>query len=169
MPSRCCIQYVSKSGRPHSGHMTGKGQSSSQFPRRVVLKNVLTIKQLHSSPMPVRSCLKYCMLGFSIMRTKNFQMFEFRKRRGTRDQIANICWIIVEIREFQKNIYLCYINYTKAFDYVDHNKLWKALEEMEIPDHLTWEICMQVKKPQLEPWMEQLVGSRLRKEYERAV
>ena len=71
---RCCIQYVSKSGRPSHGHRTGEGQSSSQFPRRVALKNVLTTGQLHSSPMLVRSCLKSCMLGFSIMRTKNFQM-----------------------------------------------------------------------------------------------
>ena len=74
MPSRFCIHYVSKSGRPSSGHKAGKGRSWSQFPRRVVLKNVLTIGQLHSSPMLVRSCLKSCMLGFSIMGTKNFQM-----------------------------------------------------------------------------------------------
>ena len=65
MPSRCCIQYVSKSGRPSSGHKTGKGQSSSQFPRRVVLKNVLTIGQLYSSPMLVRSCLKSVSIAMS--------------------------------------------------------------------------------------------------------
>ena len=62
----------------------------------------------------------------------------FRKGRGTRDQIANICWIIEKAREFQKNIYLCFINYAKAFDCVDHDKLWKALREMGIPDHLTY-------------------------------
>ena len=61
----------------------------------------------------------------------------FRKGRGTRDQIANICWIIKKAREFQKNIYFCFINYAKAFDCVDHNKLWKILKEMGIPDHLT--------------------------------
>ena len=61
----------------------------------------------------------------------------FRKDRGTRDQIANICLIIKKAREFQKNIYLCFIDYAKAFDYVDHNKLWKFLKEMGIPDHLT--------------------------------
>ena len=61
----------------------------------------------------------------------------FRKRRGTKDQIANTCWIIEKAREFQKNIYLCFINYATNFDYVDHNKLWKALKEMGIPDHLT--------------------------------
>ena len=61
----------------------------------------------------------------------------FRKGRGTRDQIANICWIIGKAREFQKNIYFCFINYAKAFHYVDHNKLWKILKEMGIPDLLT--------------------------------
>ena len=61
----------------------------------------------------------------------------FRKDRGTRDQIANIHWIIKKAREFQKNICFCFIDYTKAFDYVDHNKLWKILKEMGIPDHLT--------------------------------
>ena len=58
----------------------------------------------------------------------------FRKGRGTRDQIANICWIMKKAREFQKNICFCFINYAKAFDCVDHNKLWKSLEEMGIPD-----------------------------------
>ena len=60
----------------------------------------------------------------------------FRKGRGTRDQIANICWIIEKARAFQKNIY-CFIDYVKAFDCVDHNKLWKIRKEMGIPDHLT--------------------------------
>ena len=62
----------------------------------------------------------------------------FREGRGTRDQIANIRWIIEKAREFQKNIYFCFIDYAKAFDCVDHNKLWKILQEMGIPDHLTW-------------------------------
>ena len=61
----------------------------------------------------------------------------FRKGKGTRDQVANIHWIRDKAREFQKNIYLCFIDYAKAFDYVDHDKLWKALREMGIPDHLT--------------------------------
>ena len=61
----------------------------------------------------------------------------FSKGRGTRDQIANICWIIEKAREFQKNIYFCFTDYVKAFDCVDHNKLWKILREMGIPDHLT--------------------------------
>ena len=61
----------------------------------------------------------------------------FRKGRGTRDQIANICWIIEKAREFQKSIYFCFIDYAKAFDFVDHNKLWKIVQEMDIPDDLT--------------------------------
>ena len=62
---------------------------------------------------------------------------EFRKGRGIRDQIANICWIITKAREFQKNFYFCFIDYAKAFDCMDHNKLWKILQEMGIPEHLT--------------------------------
>ena len=61
----------------------------------------------------------------------------FRKGRVTRDQIANICWIMEKAREFQKNIYFCFIDYAKAFDFVDHNKLWKILKEMGMPEHLT--------------------------------
>ena len=95
----------------------------------------------------------------------------FGKGRGTRDQIANILWIIEKAREFQKNIYLCFIDYTKAFDCVGHNKVWKILKEMTIPDHLT---CLlrnlyAGKKQQLEPYMEQQTGSRLGQEYVKAV
>ena len=81
----------------------------------------------------------------------------FRKGRETRDQIAKIRWIIEKASEFQKNIYFCFIVYAKAFDCVDHDKLWKILKEMQIPDHLTcsWEICMQVRKQQLELDVEQ--------------
>ena len=95
----------------------------------------------------------------------------FRKGRGTRDQIANISWIIKKAREFQKSIYLCFIDYAKAFDCVDHNQLWTILKEMGIPDHLTCllKICIQVKKQQLEPDMEQQTGSKLGKEYLKAV
>ena len=91
----------------------------------------------------------------------------FRKGRRTRDQIANIHWIVQKAREFQKNIYYCFIHYTKAFDLVNHNKRWKTLQEMGIPDHLltSWEICMQVKKQQLEPNVEQWSGSKLGMEY----
>ena len=97
---------------------------------------------------------------------------DFRKGRGTRDQIANIRWIVERAREFQKNIYFCFIDYAKASDSVDHHKLWEILKEMRIPDHLTCllkKICMQVKKQQLELDMGQYTGSKLVKEYIKAV
>ena len=86
----------------------------------------------------------------------------FRKGRGTRDQIANIRWIIKKAREFQKNIYFCFIDYAKAFDCVDHNKLWKILERWEYQTTLpaSWEICMWVEKKELELDMEQQTGSK---------
>ena len=70
----------------------------------------------------------------------------YRKGRGTRDRIANIRWIMEKAREFQKNIHFCFIDYAKAFDYVDHNKLWNILQDMGIPDHLTCPLgtCFQV-------------------------
>ena len=93
----------------------------------------------------------------------------FWKGRGTRDQIANIWWIIEKAREFQKNI--CFIEYTKAFDCMNHNKLWNILKELGIPDPwpASWEICMHIKKQQLELEMEQRTGSKSGKEYVKAV
>ena len=86
----------------------------------------------------------------------------FRKGRGTRDQIANIRWIMEEAREFQENIYFSFIDYAKAFDCVDHNKLWKILKEMGI--QTTWpafcKTYMQARKQQLELDMEQQTGSK---------
>ena len=80
----------------------------------------------------------------------------FRKGRGTRDQFVSICWINTKAREFQKNIYFCFINYIKTFDCMDYNELWKILQEMEYQMTLpaSWEICMQVRKQQLELDME---------------
>ena len=94
----------------------------------------------------------------------------FRKGRGTRDQIANIYWITEKARKFQKNIYLCFIDYAKAFDCVAHNKLWKFFKRLEYQTTwpASWETCMQVKKQQLELDMEQ-TGSKLGKEYIKAV
>ena len=86
----------------------------------------------------------------------------FRKGRGTRDQIANVHWIMEKAKEFQKSIYFCFIDYAKAFDCVDYNKLWKILKEMESQTTwpASWEICMQVRKQQLELDMEQQTGSK---------
>ena len=86
----------------------------------------------------------------------------FRKGRGTRDQIANIYWIMGKAREFQKNIYFCFIDYAKAFDCVVHNKLWKFEKRWEYQTtwSASWEICMQVRKQQLELDVEQLTSSK---------
>ena len=123
MPSRLCIHYVSKSGRPSSAHSTGKVQSSSQFPRRVVLKNVLTIRQSHSSPMLVRPCLKSCMLGFSIMQTQMSKLGLENEEELEIKLPTSVGW--EKAREFQKNIYFCFIDYVKAFVWIITN--WKTL------------------------------------------
>ena len=117
----------------------GKSQFSFQSQRKAMPKNVQTTTKLHSSHTLAKSCWKFSKPGFNSMWTVNFLQAGFRKGRGTRDQIANIPWIIEKAREFQKNIYFCFIGYAKAFDYVDHNKLWIILQEMGIPDHL---ICL---------------------------
>ena len=125
-------------------------------------KNVQTTTQLYSSHTLVKWCSKFSKIGFNSTRTMNFQIFklEARKGRGTRDQIANICWIIGKARELQKNIYLCFTDYAKAFDCVDNNKLWKILQEIGIPDHHTCLICMQVKKQHFKSDMEQRTSSK---------
>ena len=173
MPSRCCFQYVSKYERLSSGCRTGKSQFSSHFPRRVVTKECTD----HWTIAVISQASKV-MLNILHARLQHYENQElpgvqagFRKGRGTRNQIANICWITGKAREFQKNIYLCFINYARAIDCEDHNKLWKPPKEMGIPDHLT---CLQrnlyaVKKQHVAGCMEQPIGSRLRKKYDRAV
>ena len=95
----------------------------------------------------------------------------FRKGRRTRDQIANIRWIIEKAREFQKNIYFCFFDYAKAFDCIDHNNWGKFFKRREYQTTwpASWEICMQVKKQQLELDIEQQIGYRSGKEYIKAV
>ena len=94
----------------------------------------------------------------------------FRKGRGTRNQIANIRWIIEKMKEFQKNIYFGFIDYAKASDFLNHNKLWKILQEMGIPDHLTCLLRnLYTSQEATEPDMEQGTGSKLGKEYIKAV
>ena len=136
-------------------------------------KNVQVTTHLHSFHMLARSCLK--ILQARLQHYKNQEIPDvqagFRKSWGTRDQIANICWITEKARQFQKNIYFCFIDYVKAFDCVHHNKLWKIIKEMGISDHL---ICLlrnlhAAKKQQLEPHMEQWTGSNLGKGYVEAV
>ena len=134
-----CTQYASKSGKLSCGHRTGKGHFSLPIPKKGNAKecsNYCTIALIsHTSKV---------MLKIPQARLQQYVNHElpdvqagFRKGRGTRDQIANISWIIKKARDFQKNICFCFIDYAKAFDCVDHNKLWKILKEMGIPDHLT--------------------------------
>ena len=123
----------------HSSHRTGKGQFSFQSQRKAMSKNVQTTTQLHSSHTLSKVILK--ILQARLQQYVNHELPDvqagFRKGRGTRDQIANIHWIIKKAREFQKIIYFCFIDYAKAFDCVDHHKLWEILKDMGIPDHLT--------------------------------
>ena len=97
------------------------------------------------------------------MWTVNFQMFKLDLEKAEeQDQVAIICWIFKKAREYQKNIYFCFIDYAKAFDYVDYNKLWKILKEMEYQTtwRASWEIYIQVNKQQLELDMEQQTGCK---------
>ena len=134
---KCCTQYASKFGKLSSDHRTGKGQFSFQSQRKAMPKNAQTITIAlisHTSKVMLK------ILQARLQQYVNHELLDvqsgFRKGRRTKDQIA-IRWIIEKAREFQKNIYFCFIDYAKAFDCVDHSELWKTLKEMGIPDHLT--------------------------------
>ena len=135
---KCCTQYASKFGKLSSGHRTAKAVFIP-IPKKGNAKqcsNYHTIALIsHTSKVMLK------ILQARLQQYMNHEIPDvqagFRKGRRTRDQIANICWIIKKSREFQKNIYFCFIDYAKAFDCVDHNKLWKSLQEIWIPDHLT--------------------------------
>ena len=120
---KCCTQYASKFGKLSSGHRTGKGQFSLQSQRKAMPKNVQSTAQLHSSHMLVMLKILQARLQQYGNRELPDVQAGFRKGRGTRDQIANMCWIMEKAREFQKSIYFCFFDYAKAFDCVDHNKL----------------------------------------------
>ena len=130
---KLCTQYARNFVKLSSGHRTGKGQFSFQSQRREMPKNVQTTTQLHSSPM-----LK--ILQARLQQYINHELpdvqAEFRKGWGTRDQIANICWIIKKAREFQKKIYFCVIT-PKPWLCGSQQTVWKILQEMGIQDHLT--------------------------------
>jgi len=134
--SKCCIQCVSKFEKLSSGHSAGKGQFSFQTKRKAIPKNVQPIMPLCSSHLLARSCSKSFKLSFNSSWTENFQIYKLVW--GSRDQIANIHWIIEKARESQKNISICFTDYAEAFHCVDHNKLWKILKEMGVVDHLTF-------------------------------
>ena len=130
----CCTQDANKFGKLSSGHRTGKGQFSFQSQKR----------QCQKMPKLPHNCTHLTASNAKILQARLQQYVNrelpdvqagFRKGRGT--HIAKIWWIIEKEREFQKNIYFCFTDYAKAFGCVDHHKLWKILQEMEIPDHLT--------------------------------
>ena len=133
---KCCTQYVSKFGKLSSGHRTGKGQFSFQSQRKAMPKNVQSTAQLQSSHTLMLKILQARLQQYVNCELPDVQA-GFRKGRGTRDQIANICWIIKKEREFQKNIRFCFTDYAKVFYCIDHNKLRNILKEMGILDHLT--------------------------------
>ena len=136
---KCCTQYVSKFGKLSSGHRTGKGQFPFQSPKKrqyPKCSNYRTIALISHASKVMLKILQARLQQYVNHELPDVQI-GFRKGRETRDQVANILWIIKNAREFQKNIYFCFIDYAKAFDCVDHKKLWKILKEMGISDHLT--------------------------------
>ena len=139
MALNCCAQYVSKFGKPSSSHRTGKRSVFIPIPKKGNAKecsNYCTIALISHANKEMLKILQ-ARLQQHINRELPDVQAGFRKGRGIRDQIANICWIVEKAREFQKNIYLRFIDQVKAFDCVDHNKPWKILKEMGIPEHLT--------------------------------
>ena len=136
---KCCTQYASKSGKRSIGHRTGKRWVFIPIPKKASAKecsNYCTVALISHSGK-VRLKIIQARLPQYINRELPDVQAGFRKGRGTRDQIANIHWIMEKAREFQKNIYFCFIDYAKAFNCVDHNKLWKIQQQMGMPDHLT--------------------------------
>ena len=129
---KCCAQYVSKFGKLSSDHRTGKGQFSF-IPKKGNAKecsNYWTIALIFHVSKVMLKILQPRLQHYVNQELPDVQA-GFRKDRGTRDLTVNICWIIEKAREFQKNIYLCFIDNAKAFDSVDHNKLWKTFKEIE--------------------------------------
>ena len=139
----CCPLLLLPSVFPSSGHRTGKGQFSFQSQRRAMPKNVQTTVQLPSFYMLVRLGSKSSKLGFSSTWTENFQMHKLDWEKAE-EPFANMCWIIEKSKEIQKNIYFCFINYTKVFDSVDCNKLENSLRGK-------WNCSCKVEKAYLQP------------------
>ena len=137
MLRKCCTQYATKFGKLSSGHRTGKGFIPIQKKGNAKECSNYHTTELISHASKVMIKILHIRLQQYMNRELPDVQAGFRKGRETRDQIANIHWIIEKAREFQKNIYFCFIDYAKAFDYVDHNKPWKILQEVGIPDHLT--------------------------------
>ena len=168
---KCCTHYASKFGKPQQWPQDWKRSVFIPIPKKVNAKecsNYCTFALISHTSKVMLKIFQARLQQYMNQELPDVQA-RFRKGRGSRDQIANICWIIEKAGEFQKNIFVCFIDYSKAFDCVDHNKLWKILWEMGILDHLARKICMRVDKQQLELDMEQLTGWKLGKEYNKVV
>ena len=161
---KCCTQYASKFGKLSGGHRNWTRSVFIPVPKKSNAKecsNYHTIALIsHASKVMLK------ILQARLQQYVNHELPDvqagFRKGKGTRDPTANICWIIKKARELQKSIYFCFIDYARAFDYVDHNKLWKILKELGNQTTWTasWETCMQVRKQQLELDMGQQTASK---------
>ena len=136
---KCCTKYASKFGKVSSGHRNGKGQFSFQSQRKAKPKNAQTTAQLHSTHTLVKQCSKFSKPDFNNIWTVSFQTFKLVLEKAEEPEIKLPTSAGSQRKQesSRKNIYFCFIDYAKAFDCVDHNKLWKILREMEIPDHLT--------------------------------
>ena len=137
---KCCTQYASKLGKLSSGHRTEKRTVFIPIPKKGNAKestNYCPIAIILHAGKVMLKIVQGRLQQYVNWELPDFQG-EFRQGRGTRGQIANICWNIKKAREVQKNIYFCFIDYAKAFDCVDYNKLCKILQEMGIPGYFTW-------------------------------
>ena len=165
---KCCTQYFGKFGKIQQWSQDWKRSTLIPIPKKSSTKecaNHWTIALIsHASKVMFK--ILHARLQHYVNQELPDVQAGFRKGRGTRDQIANTCWIIEKTREFQKNIYLWFIDYAKTLDWVDHDKLWKALREMgyETILPLSCKTYVRVNEQQLEPCMEQLICSRLRKQ-----
>ena len=158
---KCCTQYASKFGKLSSGHRTGKGQFSFQSQRKAMPKNAQTTTQLHSPHTLVMFKILQARLQQYVNRELPDVQAGFRKGRGTRDQIANICWSIEKAREFQKNIsaLLTMPKPLTVWITINYGQFWKRWE-YQTTWPASWETCMQVRKQQLELDMEQQTSSK---------
>ena len=169
---KCCTEYVSKFGKLSSGHRTAKRSVFIIIPKKGNAKECSNYHKIVLISHVSKVMLK--ILQARLQQYVNWELPDgqagFRKGRRTRDQIVNISWIIGTAREFQKNIYFCFIDYVEAFVWITTN-CGKFLKRWEYQTTLlaSWEICMQVKKQQIEWGIEKRTGSKLGKKYVKAV
>ena len=172
MPWKYCTQYASKFEKLSSGHRTGKGQFPFQSQRKAMSKECS--KYYTTALISHISKVKLKILQAGLQQYVNHELPDiqagFIKGRGTTDQISNIHWIIKKARQFQKNIYFCFIDCTKAFNCVDINKLWKIPQEMGLPNYLIWLLShLYAGQEETELDMEQQTGSKSVEQYVKTI